>query len=237
MPGRTERRPDANENRYSGRPSRSQKNRYAGSELLVNKGFTCVPLPRSARSPWFAWDVRVTCGERQADGGSRWELLGLIAEPGCELVLEAKGSEGEEALDRLSALVAAPFQGSVVEDGREGTQTSIGRVARQPCGCSPVRFLSQRRRSLARGDRAACLSQMAGSRVPFRHRPSGLARCRSRTEGGTRPRKAGLRAGQRTVASSPSLVSWWRCREEGTSHPRPGRDVQPLRAAGHGETL
>jgi phosphotransferase system HPr (HPr) family protein len=69
----------------------------------------------------FAWEIRVTCGVRQADGRSLWELLGLVAEPGCELVLEAKGSECEEALDRLSALVAPRFQSCVVEDGREGT--------------------------------------------------------------------------------------------------------------------
>jgi phosphotransferase system HPr-like phosphotransfer protein len=49
-----------------------------------------------------------------------WELIGLAAEPGTELVIEAEGSQSEEALDRLEGLVAGQFQVSAAENNHEG---------------------------------------------------------------------------------------------------------------------
>jgi phosphocarrier protein len=67
----------------------------------------------------FACDIRLACGERHADGKSVWELIGLAAEPGTELVIEAEGSQSEEALDRLEGLVAGQFQVSAAENNHE----------------------------------------------------------------------------------------------------------------------
>jgi len=57
----------------------------------------------------FPCEIGVTCGERHADAKSILELLGLVAEPGRELVLEAQGPESEEAVRHLAALVARRF--------------------------------------------------------------------------------------------------------------------------------
>lgn len=67
----------------------------------------------------FACDIRVTCGKRQADAKSVWELIGLAAGPGTELVIEAAGTQSEEALDRLEGLVARKFQVSGMENRHE----------------------------------------------------------------------------------------------------------------------
>ena len=67
----------------------------------------------------FACDIRLACGERHANAKSVWELIGLAAEPGTELVIEAEGSQSEEALDRLEGLVAGQFQVSAAENSHE----------------------------------------------------------------------------------------------------------------------
>lgn len=67
----------------------------------------------------FACDIRITYGERHADAKSVWEFIGLMAEPGTELVIEAKGSRMEQALDRLEGLVVRQFQVSAVENCHE----------------------------------------------------------------------------------------------------------------------
>jgi phosphotransferase system HPr (HPr) family protein len=68
----------------------------------------------------FACDIRVTSGERHADARSIRELLGLVAESGSELILEANGVQSQEALAHLSALVDKQFRRSAAEDCREG---------------------------------------------------------------------------------------------------------------------
>ena len=55
----------------------------------------------------FAAVVTVRHGEKTADGKSPWELLMLIAGPGAELVLEARGSDAAAALARLTELLLA----------------------------------------------------------------------------------------------------------------------------------
>jgi phosphocarrier protein HPr len=67
----------------------------------------------------FPCEIRITCRGRHADARSVWELIGLVAEPGCELILEAEGSQSEEALDRLKDLVANQFQDSAKENSHE----------------------------------------------------------------------------------------------------------------------
>src|SRR5262249_29832803 len=67
----------------------------------------------------FPCEIRITCRGRQADARSVWELIGLVAGPGCELILEAEGSQSEEALDRLKDLVANQFQDSAEENSHE----------------------------------------------------------------------------------------------------------------------
>jgi phosphotransferase system HPr (HPr) family protein len=69
----------------------------------------------------FACDIRIMCAERQANAKSVWELIGLAAEPGTELVIEAVGSQSEEALDRLEGLVAGQFRVSAVENSHENS--------------------------------------------------------------------------------------------------------------------
>ena len=66
-----------------------------------------VVLSQLARM--FPCEIRISCGNRQADAKSVWELIGLVAEVGSELVLKAKGSQSEKALDFLEALVARGF--------------------------------------------------------------------------------------------------------------------------------
>jgi phosphocarrier protein HPr len=61
-------------------------------------------LSQRARS--FPCDIRVSCGDRHADAKSVWELMCLVAEPGCDLLLEAAGPESEEALSCLEKVVA-----------------------------------------------------------------------------------------------------------------------------------
>jgi phosphocarrier protein len=73
----------------------------------------------SQQAQRFPCDIRITCGDRQADAKSIWELIGLLAEPGCELLLQAAGSQAEAALDRLEDLVVHQFQVPAKEDCRE----------------------------------------------------------------------------------------------------------------------
>jgi phosphocarrier protein len=67
----------------------------------------------------FPCEIRISCGNRHADAKSVWELIGLVAEDGCELVLKAKGSRSEEALDFLEVLVARGFDVSAEENCHE----------------------------------------------------------------------------------------------------------------------
>jgi phosphotransferase system HPr (HPr) family protein len=67
----------------------------------------------------FPCEIRVTCGDHQANAKSVWELIGLVAEAGCELVLEATDPQSEAALDQLVDLVAHGFQVSTIEDCHE----------------------------------------------------------------------------------------------------------------------
>jgi phosphocarrier protein len=67
----------------------------------------------------FPCEIRISCGERHADAKSVWELIGLVAERGLELLLRAKGSQSEEALDFLEALVARGFRVSAEENCHE----------------------------------------------------------------------------------------------------------------------
>ena len=50
-------------------------------------------------------NIRLGCADRSANAKSILEMLSLAAPPGCELVLEAEGSDAEEALDAIEALI------------------------------------------------------------------------------------------------------------------------------------
>ena len=52
--------------------------------------------------------VTVTNGDQRADGKSLWDLLGLVALPGAEVVLEVAGPDAPAAADALAAILAAP---------------------------------------------------------------------------------------------------------------------------------
>ncbi len=58
----------------------------------------------------------VRCGAQQADAKSVWDLLGLMAEYGSELVFEARGPQSTEALNCLEILVTHQFQVAEKED-------------------------------------------------------------------------------------------------------------------------
>lgn len=52
--------------------------------------------------------VVVWNGDQKADGKSLWDLLGLVALPGAEVLLEVDGPDAPAAADALAAILAAP---------------------------------------------------------------------------------------------------------------------------------
>ncbi len=61
----------------------------------------------------YASRVTVFHGDRQADAANIMALLMLAAPCGTELILEADGEDGEEALDALQRLFEARFDEEV----------------------------------------------------------------------------------------------------------------------------
>jgi phosphocarrier protein HPr len=53
-------------------------------------------------------DVTVWLGEKRANGKSLWDLVGLCALPGSELLVEAEGTDAPEAIERLIEVLASP---------------------------------------------------------------------------------------------------------------------------------
>lgn len=62
----------------------------------------------AASARGFISTVFVMNGNRIADGKNHWDLLKLVAMPGAELVLEIDGPDATEAVEPLTALLAAP---------------------------------------------------------------------------------------------------------------------------------
>ena len=60
----------------------------------------------SQQAQRFPCAIRISNATRRADAKSIWDLLGLIALPGCDLLLEADGPLSREALDSLATLVS-----------------------------------------------------------------------------------------------------------------------------------
>jgi len=56
----------------------------------------------------FQSNVVVRTDSREANGKSIWDLMGLAAEEGTELTLEADGPDASDALEALAALLATP---------------------------------------------------------------------------------------------------------------------------------
>jgi len=56
----------------------------------------------------FKATITVWRGEKQADGRSMWDLIGLAAEPGTELVLELDGDDAAAAVGPLGELLESP---------------------------------------------------------------------------------------------------------------------------------
>ena len=50
-------------------------------------------------------NVTLTHGDRRADGRSAFDLLGLLAPPGSELVLEVEGEDADIAVDPLCEIL------------------------------------------------------------------------------------------------------------------------------------
>jgi phosphotransferase system HPr (HPr) family protein len=87
--------------------------KYASRRVLVNNADgvnmrAAVVLCQHARL--YPCVLRITCEDRAADAKSIWELLGLRAECGSELLLEARGPQSKQALDCLEHLVTQQFQ-------------------------------------------------------------------------------------------------------------------------------
>lgn len=55
----------------------------------------------------FAAAVTVWHGDKKADGKSPWELLMLVAGPGAEVTVEARGADAEVALGKLVEVLQA----------------------------------------------------------------------------------------------------------------------------------
>lgn len=50
-------------------------------------------------------NVTLSHGEKRADGRSAFDLLGLLAPPGTELVLEIEGEDAEQAVEPLCEIL------------------------------------------------------------------------------------------------------------------------------------
>jgi phosphotransferase system HPr (HPr) family protein len=83
-------------------------NNSEGLHLLA-----ATALAQQARR--FPCAIRISFGERHANAKSIWELIGLVAGPGCELVMEAAGDEKEGALRCLEGLFLSNFQENTSE--------------------------------------------------------------------------------------------------------------------------
>ena len=57
----------------------------------------------------FSCAIHFICGDHHANARSVSELLCLMAEPGCEVLLEADGFESEEAMNLVEKLLAHQF--------------------------------------------------------------------------------------------------------------------------------
>lgn len=53
-------------------------------------------------------DVTVWLGEKRANGKSLWDLIGLCALRGTELIVEADGPDAEAAIERFVEILASP---------------------------------------------------------------------------------------------------------------------------------
>jgi phosphotransferase system HPr (HPr) family protein len=53
-------------------------------------------------------DVIVWHGEKRANGKSLWDLIGLCALRGTELIVEADGPDAEQIVAQLTAILASP---------------------------------------------------------------------------------------------------------------------------------
>ena len=63
-------------------------------------------VSRTARQ--FSCTVTVWNGEVRADGKSLWDLIGLMAMPDSEVVLEVDGPDASKAVDPLADVLASP---------------------------------------------------------------------------------------------------------------------------------
>ena len=74
--------------------------------LLHKTGLHMRPAGRIMETALkFKSDVQLKWADRSANAKSILEMLSLAAPPGAELVLEASGSDADQALDALEALI------------------------------------------------------------------------------------------------------------------------------------
>jgi phosphocarrier protein len=72
-------------------------------------GFHLRPMAAFARlAAQYQSTVTLSNGERRVNGKSTLELMLLAAEQGTEILLEIAGSDAADALEPLSAILAAP---------------------------------------------------------------------------------------------------------------------------------
>ena len=67
---------------------------------------TFVKAARQVRSVVAVWN-----GDRRADGRSVFDLVGLMAMPGAEVVLEVEGEDADQAAEQLLEILASPGDG------------------------------------------------------------------------------------------------------------------------------
>jgi phosphocarrier protein len=74
--------------------------------LLHKTGLHMRPAGRIMETAsGFKSDIHLCWADRRANAKSILEMLSLAAPPGVELTLEAQGSDAEQALDALEALI------------------------------------------------------------------------------------------------------------------------------------
>jgi phosphotransferase system HPr (HPr) family protein len=57
----------------------------------------------------FPCRIQISSQRHRADAKNVWDLIGLIAMPDSELLLEAAGPQSQEALDCVEKVIAQPF--------------------------------------------------------------------------------------------------------------------------------
>ncbi|QEL14883.1 HPr family phosphocarrier protein [Limnoglobus roseus] len=83
---------------------------YRRAAIIINpNGLHMRPATTFAQlAAGVASDIIVWHGEKRANGKSLWDLIGLCALRGTELIVEADGPDAEVVVGQLVAILASP---------------------------------------------------------------------------------------------------------------------------------